>query len=97
MSYRLSRAAEADLIDIYLYGLQEFGAATADAYHARLEACFELLAEFPMLARERTEIDPPIRVHPVGKHLVIYLVAQHDVLIVRVRHQSEDWVSENGN
>lgn len=91
MSYRLTQSAEADLVDIYLYGLTEFGALLADGYHEKLEAAFELLAEFPLLARERVEIDPPVRMHPVGSHLVVYVTKGDEVLIVRVRHQREDW------
>jgi toxin ParE1/3/4 len=58
----------------------------------RLRRTFDLLAENPRLARERTELSPPVRVHPCGAHVVIYTVEDDGtVLIVRVRHGREDW------
>jgi toxin ParE1/3/4 len=93
MSFRLTRRAEDDILGIYLYTAETFGAAQADAYHDRLEAAFWLIADQPYLARQRTEIDPPVRIHTCGSHIVIYTVSPDDnVLIVRVRHHgSEDW------
>ena len=45
-----------------------------------------------MAAHERSEIEPPVRIHPVGSHLVVYQVDAHgDVFVIRVRHAHEDW------
>ena len=95
MSYRLTRKAEQDVIQAYLDGAREFGIDQAEAYHARLERTFELLADTPRLARERTELSPPVRIHPCGAHVIVYLVDENDdVLIVRLRHGREDWADE---
>jgi toxin ParE1/3/4 len=91
MAYRLSRKAEDDLVALYLIGAQTFGSAQAERYFAQLQEAFEFIARFPKAARERTEIDPPVRVLPHKAHLIIYLIQEHDVLILRVRHGSEDW------
>ena len=94
MIFRLTRQAEGDIIDIYLYTAETFGITQADAYHNKLKATFNLLGAQPYMARERTEIDPPVRVHPCGSHIIIYTVARDEsVLVVRVRHESEDWIS----
>lgn len=37
MKYTLTRQAEEDLIQIYLYGLQVFGPSQAEIYHESLE------------------------------------------------------------
>lgn len=95
MAYRLSRAAKEDVIAIYVDGVAAFGIDQAEAYHARLERVFETLAANPRIARERTEITPPVRVHPYGSHLIVYVVEPDDsVLVVRVRHAREDWISD---
>ena len=95
MAYRLTRRAELDIIEAYAEGLRYFGVERAEAYHAKLERTFELLADNPRLARERTEIDPPVRIHPCGSHLIVYVVdTSGDVLIVRLRHGREDWLSD---
>lgn len=96
MTFRLTRKAEGDVIGIYHYSAETFGIAQADAYHDKLEATFRILAAQPRIARERTEINPPVRVHPCGSHIIIYVVSGDDsVLIVRVRHGSEDWISDH--
>ena len=96
MTFRLTLQAERDVIDIYVYTAKTFGFGQADAYHARLERTFHLLSDHPYLARERAEIDPPVRVHPCGAHLVIYTVDDGgNVLVIRVRHASEDWMTDS--
>jgi toxin ParE1/3/4 len=95
MAYRLTRRAEADVIEIYLNGVERFGVEHAEAYHAALERTFELVARHPRLAQERTEIVPAVRIHPSGAHVIVYTVgADDDVLIVRVRHGREDWIDD---
>jgi toxin ParE1/3/4 len=94
MAYRLSRKAESDLLTIYAEGAARFGINQAEAYFTRIERTLELLADHPLMARERPEISPPVRIHPCGKHLIVYLVAGDGILVLRIRHQREDWSSE---
>jgi len=91
VSYRLTRAAEEDLIAIYEAGARTFGLAQADSYHASLTTAFEFLDQYPRAARERTELSPAIRAHRHQAHLIIYVLQGADVLVVRVRHGHEDW------
>ncbi|MBT9469791.1 MAG: type II toxin-antitoxin system RelE/ParE family toxin [Pseudomonadota bacterium] len=93
MSYRLSRRAEEDLIEIYVASVQAFGVTQAERYQDALEAAFDLIAEFPQIARERSEFDPRVRIHPCKSHVVVYLIASDGPFIVRVRHGHEDWES----
>lgn len=44
----------------------------------------------PLLASERLTFDPPVRMHPYEKHLVIYVIEAGGILIVRVLHQAMD-------
>ncbi|WP_328186520.1 type II toxin-antitoxin system RelE/ParE family toxin [Marinobacter sp. OP 3.4] len=95
MDYVLSRKAEEDVVSIFLEGTVEFGVDQADRYHKKLEESFRFLASNPLAAPERTELSPPVRVHPVGVHIIVYrLEPQSDrVLIIRIRHGKEDWLS----
>lgn len=94
--FRLTRAAVDDLTAIFLEGMEGFGLSQADAYHEGLSAIFAFLADYPHAARLREEISPPVRVHPYKAHLVIYDVGDKDeVIILRVRHGREDWISSN--
>ena len=56
MRYRLTRAAEADLVGIYREGAVRFGVAQVEAYFVALIASFERIAANPRLARLRMEI-----------------------------------------
>ena len=92
MRYRLSRRAEQDLIEILEASLRRFGPRQTDRYQQGFENAFSLIAAFPGMARERRELDPPARVHPCGAHLILYIEDEAGVLIVRLRHGSEDWM-----
>lgn len=92
MRYRLSRKAEEDVVDIFVTGARDFGLHQAHRYHKRLERSFRFIADNSLAAHERLEIQPPVRIHPVGSHLIVYQVDdQGDVFIIRVRHGHEDW------
>lgn len=95
MGFRLTREAEEDVIGIAEDGLRLFGEAQAERYHRALFRMFGLIAGFPRMARERMEISPSVRIHPYKAHLIVYIVADDDdVLIVRVRHGHEDWAEQ---
>ncbi len=94
MGYILSRKAEEDIIGIFITGAEQFGQEQAERYHKQLDRCFPFLADNPLAAYERFGITPPVRIHPVGSHLVIYRVDDNeDTFIIRVRHGHEDWQS----
>jgi toxin ParE1/3/4 len=86
--------AEQDLLEIWLYTFNEWGAPQADTYLDELSAAMELLAEQPLICRERTELNPAVRIHHHAHHLIIYLVVQEGINIVRVLHESMDVVGQ---
>ena len=90
--WTLSQRAATDLLAIAQYTIDEHGSEQAGRYRDGLLATLERLADYPRLARERSEIDPPVRVHPHGSHLIIYLIEADDTLrILRFAHAREDW------
>lgn len=94
MPYKLSYAAETDLIHIYLEGVRLFGTKQAETYHAKLEHVFEILADNPKIAPERTEFTPTVRIHSFISHIIIYVADSDSITILRIRHAKEDWISE---
>lgn len=92
--YRLTRAAERDILSIAETGIEIFGLEQAQTYHAALFDIFDLIARNPRMGRERRELNPPTRVHPFRSHIILYRQDEAGVLIVRVRHAHEDWASE---
>jgi toxin ParE1/3/4 len=96
MSYRLSVEAEEDIIAIAEQGVRMFGAEQARRYHNDLFVVLDLLANNPRIARERVEIEPPVRIHPFKAHLIVYRIADDEsVFVIRIRHGQEDWVSDS--
>ena len=92
--YRLSRPADEDFVQMYLQGYERFGPNQAEHYAAGMIATFEMLAQFPKLARERKEHRPPVRVHRYGAHVIVYRVEEDSgILILRIRYGREDWSS----
>lgn len=91
MSYKTTRRANQDIIDIYVYGAAEFGVDKAEDYHAGMISVFELLAHNPHLARERTEFKPPVRLHSYRAHMIAYTIRDDGILIIRVLHGRQAW------
>lgn len=92
--YKLTQQADADLKAIYLRSYDLFGMAQADDYAAGMQKVFQFLAEFPRAARLRTESRKDIRAHPYKSHLIVYLIEGDDIVIARIRHAHEDWISD---
>ncbi|SPF80659.1 type II toxin-antitoxin system RelE/ParE family toxin [Pseudoprimorskyibacter insulae] len=93
MAIRFSSAAEDDLLEILLYGIEEHGLTQAERYKAQLDKAFDTLSQNPKIARLRQEISPPVRVYPVQKHMIVYSVLEDGktVFVLRVRHHRENW------
>ena len=87
MRHEISRAAEADLKDIFRYTVDAFGPRQAERYLRDLGAVFEMLGDFPELGRTY-EAGSRSFIH--GSHIVIYRVEADIVHIGRVLHGARD-------
>jgi toxin ParE1/3/4 len=90
MIVRLSRRADGDLGEIFLYTARRFGEEQAEEYYWDLCACFDLLADNPAAGRLRLEFTPPLRAHRHRHHIIFYEVLGDHILIVRVLHEKMD-------
>jgi toxin ParE1/3/4 len=91
MTHRLSPEAEAELDEIWWYIAQESGSTdTARKVIASITRRFDLLARYPRLGRRRDDLRPGLRSYPAGNYLIIYRIAEHNVLIVHVFHGRRD-------
>ncbi|MCY4658475.1 MAG: type II toxin-antitoxin system RelE/ParE family toxin [Acidobacteria bacterium] len=89
-AYSLTRKAAADIDGIYTYTIEQHGLAMARKYVNGLRACFEHLAEYPMLGRQAEQIAPDVRRHECQSHVVFYVPGDIGVTIVRVLHARMD-------
>jgi toxin ParE1/3/4 len=93
MIFRTSPQADEDIANAYVARAIRFGVAQADRYQDGLFTTFQMLADNPLMARERRELTPPVRLHPFQAHMIVYVEDGPGVLIVRVLHGRQDWES----
>ncbi|GAB4159135.1 MAG: type II toxin-antitoxin system RelE/ParE family toxin [Cyanobacteria bacterium J069] len=87
--YRLSRQAEQDLEDIWVY-IAERNPVAADLLLAKIFDRLPMLAQFPEMGRARDELLPSLRSFPVKPYIVFYRSTEKGLEIVRILHQSRD-------
>ena len=91
MIFRTSPQADEDIADAYVAGAVRFDVNQADRYQDGLFAAFQMLADNPLMARERRELVLPVRLYPYQAHMIVYIKDGPGVLIVRVLHDRMDW------
>lgn len=86
----LSELAEQDLADILQYTLGKWGEAQMDIYAAKLDKGIRLLESQPRLGKPRKDWYPGCRCYQVEQHLVLYAVAEQEILVARLFHERVD-------
>lgn len=89
-NFRLSKAADADLEDIYDYTLEEFGLDQAVSYVSSFDDVFETISENPEIGRERKEIREELRSLGKDRYVIFYRLLDDHIRIVRILHSSRD-------
>jgi toxin ParE1/3/4 len=81
--------ALADLTDIWAY-IAEDSIRHADAFAARLNQEFRMLARRLELGRARPELLANLRSFPVGNYVIFYLPRPRGIEVIRVLHGARD-------
>ena len=92
-TYLLTPEAEKDLEDIWLYSYETWSEHQADRYIEILEDTFVRLSYMPEQARELLDFDPPVRIFPSAKHIIIYRIAGRAIVIIRILGARQDWIT----
>jgi toxin ParE1/3/4 len=71
-SYRLSKAAQSDLDDLYVFGILNYGPDQADKYDDGLTERFDLLAQHPSWGSEYNFISPNFLRYEYRAHSIYY-------------------------
>lgn len=87
---KLSRDAERDLIDIYLFGLEHFGVKQAESYLERINTKIELAAENPSFGADYGFVIEGLRRYEVVSHAVYYRPTPSGIFVLRVLHGHMD-------
>ncbi len=89
MRIRYSSKAYLDLVEIRQYGILNFGRTKTDAYQLKIKKALKRIGAYPEAVRIRYELAKPVRVLPVGSHLIVYEMQVGLIVIVRVLHGSQ--------
>ncbi len=82
--YRLTQKAEHDLLNIALYGIEQFGVERSRRYHNKLKERFDKLAEQPELYPLVEHVRKGYRRSVCGVHSIYFRIDEDCVEIVRV-------------
>lgn len=86
----VSKAAEADLLEIWSYTAESFGVSQADRYLERLASGLRACATSPNRGRRRDDLRPGYRSVLIRRHVAFYTFNTDTVLVQRVLHGSMD-------
>ena len=85
----VTRAAEADLLEIWSY-LFEKSEQAAGRVVDEITEKYDLLQEFPLMGRRRAEFGDRYRSLAVGNYVIFYRVSDTTLEISRVLHGARD-------
>lgn len=92
-TYKLSRAAELDLENIYVYTHKSFGETQADLYLSTLAEKCDLLSGEPALGRKVDHIRTGYRRYDCMSHSIFFRQKTAHIEIIRILHNGMDMKS----
>lgn len=90
MRYRVSRDAEQDLDEIFLYWAKRAGLKAADRLIDGIMDRFWLLGEHPDAGKPSEDIAAGVRCFPAGKYLIYYRKTRRGTVILNIFHGAQD-------
>ncbi len=87
-SYRLTPDAQADLIEIRRYTLEQWGEIQSKKYLSELRQTIRLLSEAPAIGKQRPDIGSDIYSFPSASHLLYYTLSKQQLIVFGVLHKS---------
>ena len=81
--------AEVDLIEILVF-LRSRAPMLADRFESDFEEKTRLLAQFPLMGRDRSDLAPQLRGSLVKPYVILYRPLDDGIEIIRVIHGSRD-------
>lgn len=92
-SFRLTKRAYDDLINIARYTREQWGEAQRERYLQILDGRFRWLAEHPRLGQHRPDVGEGYYCFPEGSHLIFCLIGTDAIDIIGVPHKHMDVLS----
>lgn len=88
--YELSKKANEDLNEIYLFSHRRFGEAKADGYLLALQERFSLLAANPLSGRPIDHIRKGYFRYQHASRAILHRLSANGIIVIRVLHQRMD-------
>ena len=86
----ITRDAEQDLIDIYLYGIEHFGLIQAERYSESLQAKIDTIAENPNFGSDCGFVRDGLQRYESVSHAIYFQRISEGVRILRILHGRMD-------
>jgi toxin ParE1/3/4 len=86
----LTPQAEADLVEIWMYTCEAWGAEQADEYLDQLGESMKHLIDHPALGADYSHVRSGYRRLHSGHHAVFYQALEAEIRVVRVLHEEMD-------
>jgi toxin ParE1/3/4 len=90
--YVLHPKADEDIEKIWYYSATNWSVDRADQEVDTLHWVFTNISIMPNMGREWVEINPPVRIHTHGSHVIVYRIENDIVTIVRVLGGRQNWL-----
>ena len=87
LNYELSKVAEKDLEEIWIYTFETWSNKQADKYINEIIQKIQLICKNPEIGRQLINIKADHRMLKINSHLIIYKVEANKIKIDRVLHQ----------
>jgi toxin ParE1/3/4 len=89
MNLKLTQIARDDLEEIWEYIAAENPQAATQVIQKLLGSC-QLLAEYPLLGRQRNELADNLRSFPVKNYVIFYRISAKDLEVIRILNAARD-------
>ncbi|PHM69989.1 type II toxin-antitoxin system RelE/ParE family toxin [Xenorhabdus kozodoii] len=86
-NYRLTPDAQADLIEIRRFTVQQWGKMQSEKHLSELQQTFRLLAVTPALGRGRPDVGAEVLSFPHVSHVIYYIIHERQPVIFGVLHK----------
>jgi len=87
-AYRFTPDAQADLIEIRRYTLNQWGKDQSQKYLSELRQTIKLLSETPTIGKQRHEVRVDVYSFPYASHVIYYTLYEQQVVVFGVLHKS---------
>jgi len=84
----ISSEAKADLHDIFLYSLSNWGLKLADIYLKKIYKSMTMLLNYPMAGKPKDNFFPGYRCLHSERHLILYCIIDDNIEIARILHEN---------